>query len=84
MQAVRKLEESLPEDLLDICQTRQRDFAEENGMDQDTEQSHMANDEAIEQNIIELRFYIALRETLEALDEAEEQWGPGPALSLPK
>lgn len=53
-------------------------------MDQDMEQPHMANDAGIEQNIIELRFHTALKETLEALDEAEEQWGAGPAASLPK
>ncbi|KAJ9115295.1 hypothetical protein QFC20_001162 [Naganishia adeliensis] len=81
--AVRRLEESLPEDLIETCQARQRTFVEEDVMDQDMEQPHMANDAGIEQNIIELRFHTALRETLEALDEAEEQWGAGPAASLP-
>jgi hypothetical protein len=84
MQAVRKLEESLPEDLLDVCQTRHRDIAQADGMDQGTHQTYLDNDAAVEQNIIELRFHMALRETLEALDEAEERWGDGPASSLPK
>lgn len=84
MQAVRKLEESLPEDLLDVCQMKHRDIAEEDGMDQGTDQTYLDNDAAIEQNIIELRFHMALRETLEALDQAEERWGDGPELSLPK
>jgi hypothetical protein len=84
LQAVRKLEESLPEDLIETCHAREKNFLEEDLMDQDMEQPYVANDDGIEQNIIELRFHMALRETLEALDDAEGQWGAGPASSLPK
>lgn len=84
LQAVRKLEESLPEDLIETCHAREKKFLEEDLMDQDGEEPHMANDAGIEQNIIELRFHMALRETLESLDEAEEQWGAGPMASLSK
>lgn len=82
--AVRQLEGSLPEDLIQTCQARQIHFEEEDAMDQDTESHYLVNDAAIEQNIIELRFHMTLRDTLEVLDMAEEQWGSGPASSFPK
>jgi hypothetical protein len=81
--AVRKLEESLPQDLIETCQAAQRRIVEENPHRDQADDDLEDNDAAIEQNIIELRFHLLLRDTIDTLGTAETQWDGGPAGCLP-
>lgn len=81
--AVRKLKQALPADFYEICETRQRLSTNAQSMDQDTGGDAETNDARIEENIIELKFHMALEHTIESLDVAEDQWDVGPAESLP-
>ncbi|KAJ9123248.1 hypothetical protein QFC22_001444 [Naganishia vaughanmartiniae] len=83
MEAVRKLKQALPVDLFETCAARQRVFSNEPAMDQDMKGDAESNDARIEENVIELKFHMALHKTLEALDEAEDKWDVGPADLLP-
>ncbi|GHJ85979.1 hypothetical protein NliqN6_2381 [Naganishia liquefaciens] len=81
--AVRRLEESLPQNLIETCQAAHTRFEEESLRDEGSSSGLEDNDAGIEQNIIELRFHVMLRETLDALSEAERQWDAGPVACLP-
>lgn len=83
MDAVRKLKQALPTDLLETCAARQRLYLNEEAMDQDVEGDAETNDARIEENVIELKFHMALEKTVNTLDDAEDQWNVGPAESLP-
>lgn len=83
MDAVRKLKQALPTDLLETCAARQRLYLNEEAMDQDVEGDAETNDARIEENVIELKFHMALEKTVKTLDDAEDQWNVGPAESLP-
>ncbi|KAJ9099990.1 hypothetical protein QFC19_005807 [Naganishia cerealis] len=81
--AVVKLKQALPADLLAICAARQQMISDDQAMDQDVGADAEGNDARIEQNMVELKFHMALEKTVEALDEAEDQWAAGPSACLP-